>query len=204
MLTQAERQRRYLVRHPDRRKKTIASYQSRHGDEIRERRRKRSKEHVRPTPAALGKLLSYDPATGLFLWRRPTARQPSGWFKGGKGVRSYRRIWIDGKGYLAHVVAWVLMTGKWPRAEIDHRNRVQDDNRWAELRPATHTQNGRNRSLGKNNTTGVLGVSKYGDRYRAVITVNRQNISLGLFNDVANAAAVRKQAEDRYYGEFAP
>jgi hypothetical protein len=155
------------------------------------------------TIARLHELLEYDPATGCFRWRNPHqgrggpsgrsgAKQAPGWFKGNKSVRQYRRLYIDGRHVMAHRVAWALMTGEWP-TEIDHRDRNQANNVWTNLRLATREQQGRNRSVGKNSTTGVVGVTRYGQKFRAVIVFNGKTISLGLYPTVALAAAARRK-----------
>ena len=57
----------------------------------------------------------------------------------------------------------------------------------------------------KNNTSGVAGVSKTSSgRWRARITVNRKEIRIGTYDTIEEAIAARKDAEVRYYGEFAP
>lgn len=156
-------------------------------------------------PDVIKALLIYEPDTGLFRWRNPSYRQAKGWFKGTKGVRKYRRITINGKHIMAHQVAWVLMTGHWPLGEIDHRNRDQGNNKWLNLRDGTHGQNMMNRSIGKNNKTGALGVSIYIDKgklyYRATITVNYKKISLGVFNNIDDATTARRIAELELFNE---
>lgn len=152
----------------------------------------------------LRSLLEYDQQTGLFRWRNPSVRQAREWFKGNKSVRQYRRLYIDGHHYLAHVVAWALVTERWPDLNVEHRDRQQDNNKWLNLRLATPAQNSMNRSRQKNNTTGVHGVSRFGQRFRAQIRTGGKQIHLGLFDDLSAATAVRKAAEKLYFGEFAP
>ena len=47
---------------------------------------------------------------------------------------------------LAHRLAWRLHYGEWPLFLIDHENRIKSDNRIGNLRPATKSQNGAQRS----------------------------------------------------------
>src|SRR5262245_49189894 len=96
----------------------------------------------RPSIERLNRLLEYDPATGMFRWRHPSVRQAKSWFRGNKSVRRYRRLYINGKHYLAHVIAAAIMCDEWPIDELDHRDRNQANNRWENLRFATHRQNG--------------------------------------------------------------
>lgn len=52
----------------------------------------------------------------------------------------------------------------------------------------------------KNNVTGVKGVSKMkNSKYRAYINFARKQIYLGSFDTLAEAAAARKEAEEKYY-----
>ena len=161
----------------------------------------------RPTPKRIRELLEYDRATGLFRWRKmqpsKTKTYAPGWFKGNKGIRNYRSLWIDKRRYLAHVIAYVIVVGRWPIHEVDHRDRDQANNKWINLRHATRHQNAKNRTVGKNNKTGVRGVTTFGDRFRASIVTNKRYIHLGLYDLIEDAAQVRRAAEQKYYGEFA-
>lgn len=58
------------------------------------------------------------------------------------------------------------------------------------------------RRINKNNTTGYNGVSRIGDRYRAYITFRRKQYNLGIYKTPEDAAAARKEAEERIYGNF--
>ena len=58
------------------------------------------------------------------------------------------------------------------------------------------------RHRNKNNTTGFNGVSHRGNRYRAYIYFKRKQYSLGIYDTPEEAAAARKEAEERIYGGF--
>lgn len=87
---------------------------------------------------------------------------------------------------------------------IDHINSNTSDNRKNNLRTATKSQNGMNRDLQSNNTSGNTGVywHKKISKWIACITVNREYIYLGSFNNFEDAVKARKEAEDKYFGEF--
>ena len=88
----------------------------------------------------------------------------------------------------------------------DHKNRNRSDNRRENLRPSDIKSNSLNRSLYKNNTSGVTGVhwDKRKQMWIAQINVNKKRTQLGAFNNKKDAVVARLQAEQKYYGEFAP
>lgn len=61
-----------------------------------------------------------------------------------------------------------------------------------------------NKSLLNTNSSGVTGVGyrKSSDTWRARITVNKKSIYLGDFKNFEDAVNVRKQAEEKYFGEY--
>lgn len=87
--------------------------------------------------------LIYDPHTGVFTWRDG---RHAGKRAGGINDRGYRRIKLRGKRYKAARLAYFYMTGAWPPALMDHRNRTRDDDRWDNLRPVDYRLSGLNRS----------------------------------------------------------
>ncbi len=103
-----------------------------------------------------------------------------------------------------HRVAWFLKTGEWPPAElqIDHINRVRDDNRWENLRLATPSQNAINRrSWGRVKSRGVQLVVKGGyRRYRASIGTWPNRQLLGDFLTEEEASNAYKAAAQIRYG----
>lgn len=88
----------------------------------------------------------------------------------------------------------------------DHINKNELDNRRENLRKCTHQQNDFNRDLYKNNTSGFTGVIwvKQIQKWQAAIMLNRKTIYLGVFNNKEDAIKARLQAENKYFGEFAP
>jgi hypothetical protein len=110
------------------------------------------------TQERLKEVVSYDPETGKFLpvsrRRRITPGRPLG------SIRShgYRMLAVDGVRYYAHRLAWLYMTGAWPAGSIDHANTDRADNRWANLRQATPSQNGANTVRQARNKSGFKGV----------------------------------------------
>lgn len=151
-------------------------------------------------------LLRYDPETGRLSWRGNAGRSgriPAGTEAGcvfDSGGRRYRQVQIDGRGYYAHRLAWLIVTGAWPAAETDHISGDTLDNSWRNLREVSHTGNSRNQKRRSDNTSGLTGVvwNKPVNKWQAQITVNGTNIYLGLFDNLPAAIAARKAAERRY------
>ena len=149
--------------------------------------------------ATVRELLDYDPAIGVFRWRRKTGSKPAGSAAGTPHKGGYcLRIMIDRKCYRSHRLAWLYMTGAWPDFEVDHRNTDGTDNRWENLRPSTRAGNMQNqRRAHRNNKVGFLGVHQQGERFRARLRVAGKSASLGMFAtaEEAHAAYVRAKRE---------
>lgn len=90
---------------------------------------------------------------------------------------------------------------------IDHINGNKLDNRRVNLRVCTSGENSQHRiKLPHHNTSGVLGVSwhKHLQKWQVRINVKKQCVCLGYFSRLQDAAQARREAEQKYFGEFAP
>jgi hypothetical protein len=89
--------------------------------------------------------------------------------------------------------------------ETDHINRDKLDNRKSNLRITTRQQNGCNRILQSNNTSGYRGVTWNKDRqkWQAQIKAYQKHYYLGLFNDKFDAAKAYNKAAIKYFNRFA-
>jgi hypothetical protein len=116
----------------------------------------------------------------------------------------YIVIPVDGKQYPAHRLAFLYCTGEMPE-EIDHANGCRSDNRFANLRSCTRSQNNANRRSSGRNTSGYKGVtfSKANKAWIAAITVAGKHYYLGSFPDKTEAAKAYDKAAIEYFGEFA-
>lgn len=85
-----------------------------------------------------------------------------------------------------------------------HGKESRHDNRKSNLRLVTTTQNGMNRKTGTNNTSGTIGVTwhEQSGKWISRIQANGKRINLGLFTNLDDAIKARKQAEEKYFGEF--
>ncbi len=148
--------------------------------------------------------LQYDPETGLFTRIEPVRGHRVGQVAGYLRPDGYIDIRCGGRLRRAHRLAWLFMTGVYPRQEIDHINGDPADNRWCNLRLATSAQNKHNSRVHKDNRTGVKGVTwdKSRNKYMAQICVNRKNKGLGRFVTVAEAAEAYRLASLELHGEY--
>lgn len=164
------------------------------------------------TAERLRDLLDYDPGTGVFTWRhRPTERRQwngryAGQSAGGFRPDGYLIIGLAEYGlFRAHRLAWLWMTGEWPKEQIDHIDLDKANNAWANLRDATPRENSRNVRMQCRNKAGLKGVSwhKLRGQWRAVIGHEGKYTHLGLFGDCAPAAHFAYcVASDNLHGRF--
>lgn len=156
------------------------------------------------TQNELRELLHYDPATGLFRWRVDRNQNvKAGDIAGTTEATNYVRIYVKGRFYKAHRLAWFYMTGEWPSDQIDHRDRDRANNRWKNLREATYPQNAANAPARSNSRTGFKGVHPHGDKFEAQIRINGEKVYLGIFDTAKEAAAIYALAARDLHGEFA-
>jgi hypothetical protein len=164
------------------------------------------------TAEQLRDALDYDPETGVFMWKdRPLSHFASpqahasytsrcaGKVAGADTGDGYLRVNVYRKKYLCHRLAWFYVYGKWPKQHIDHVNGDRLDNRIANLRDVSNTDNHRNVRMVKTNTSGVLGVrfDARHNRWAASISAHAK-IHLGSFKTKEEAIAARKAAERQY------
>jgi hypothetical protein len=164
--------------------------------------------------------LSYCPETGVFVWL-PKRDNPLWSSRHGGRVagtiqikgNGYRRVNIvlDGKSFKAHRLAWLYVTGDIPPKEIDHKNRDATDNRWENIRDSAGL-NQKNKSMQRNNKSGVTGVSwskvsgKWAARVWGGAADCRTYKHLGLFLSVEAAKiavdSFRRGVYDPNHGKF--
>ena len=153
------------------------------------------------TAERLRNVLHYDQETGVFTWkekpsshsRRVRIGEPAGWVTTG----GYRFIGIDGEKFGAHRLAMLYMTGAMP-IETDHLDGDPMNNRFANLRAATHKENMQNmRGARKQNRAGILGVSLHPKtgRFRAQIEVDGKRHHLGYHATAEQAHAAYIEAK---------
>lgn len=136
------------------------------------------------TAKKLREILDYDPLTGKFS-RLSAPKKDIGRIH---KIRGYHEIYVEGRLRYAHRLAWLYMTGEWPKGLIDHIDHDKSNNRWNNLREANFVSNGQNRKEAQiNNELGILGVSKNGKKYRARIKIGNKQVHLGTFETIDDA-----------------
>lgn len=120
---------------------------------------------------------------GVLVWQRDVGRGRAGDEVGYLDLDGYLRFRFRGHEYRAHRVVFALTRGAWPKGEVDHLNGRRRDNRPENLRDVPRRTNAENRrSATPGSGTGFLGVSHFGRRYRAQITVKGKKMYLGGFD----------------------
>lgn len=156
-------------------------------------------------------ILDYDKTTGVLRWKFRTDAHVSvnarvGKEAGTSDTKGHRQIEIHSVAYMAHHLAWAIVTGEWPTQQIDHRDKDPGNNCWKNLRECTDTENKCNQKTYKNNRLGCKGVTyrpKYARPYIARITKHGKIHHLGCFATLEEAIAARQEAATRMHGEFA-
>lgn len=149
-------------------------------------------------------LWNYDPNTGIFTRLLTTGTKAK---KGSTACTiesGYVTMIINGNTYRAHRLAWLYCFGEFPVDILDHINGVRDDNRLDNLRECTVQENSYNSKVKSDNTTGYKGVSldKRSGRYRAYITVDGKQKSLGYHSSAEEASLAYNEAAKLLHSGF--
>lgn len=131
------------------------------------------------------------------------------WYLGAKGYWMSQCTYQNGEN--KHLKMHKILCRTEDGQVVDHINRDKNDNRKCNLRACTITENNRNSTIAKNNTSGVIGVTWNKERKKWKAYVIQSNngknpeIFLGWFDNKEDAIKARLQGELKYYGmEFAP
>jgi hypothetical protein len=146
--------------------------------------------------------LTYDPETGKLRWRDKRKDALSRGEAGCKVMTGYIRLRVDGVDYPAHRVCWLMSTGAWPKQDIDHINRVKDDNRIANLRDVPRRVNSQNQTRGQNGNLIGTSYCKANRNWWASIGINYRTIRLGSYATQEEAHAAYMAAKRQLHPEF--
>ena len=168
----------------------------------------------KPDADLLRSLFSYDADTGILRWLiDPSCGSRNIGDEAGYVSRMsdctsgkpYYCVTVKSDRYMAHQAIWCIVTGVWPELEIDHIDGNGLNNRWLNLREATHAQNMSNRKMQRNNTSGYRGVhcGASNRKWMAKIKINSKMVHLGGFDSADEAAHAYNKAAIEHHGEFA-
>lgn len=151
-------------------------------------------------------LFSYDPETGhLVRILKTSPHIKMNTQVTCKDRHGYLFVSADHRQYRVHRLVWLMMTGEWPTADVDHINMVRDDNRWVNLRAATRSQNMANSrvrpSEDPNKSKGIVRTSC--DGWQVTITKDGRTRCFGTFGNKETAEQVYREESARLFGEFA-
>lgn len=145
--------------------------------------------------------LDYNPDTGVFLWKKSKVKA-AGRTAGTITSHGYYQISICCRVYYAHRLAWLYMTGEWPKDQVDHIDMDKSNNRFANLRESDASRNSANTKTRKNRS-GLKGARWDKGKWSSTIVVNKKRIYLGRYEKAEDAHAAYRAAAIKYHGEFA-
>lgn len=156
------------------------------------------------TQQYIKQLFHYDEQTGIFTRLVKRGAAHVGDVAGSKTWSGYISIYIDGKNYRAHQLAWLYVHGVIPDTDIDHINRIKSDNKMSNLRLASRSQNNINSGIHSHNKSGFRGVYFCTERQKwaAHIKHKGKKIHLGRFSSADEANQRYIEEAKRLYGEF--
>lgn len=156
------------------------------------------------TQAVLKSFLEYDALTGVFtrVAVAHSSHAKVGDVAGSVDSHGYLRIYVDGRQYKAHRLAWMYLYGSWPLGEIDHIDHDKQNNAASNLRDVPRSVNQQNRASSTSSTSGLLGVisTPSGRRYVARIRVSGLSKHLGVYRS-SRAAHLAYVAAKRLHHE---
>jgi hypothetical protein len=102
-------------------------------------------------------------------------------------------------------LVYLYLTGTHPADQVDHTNGRRADDRWANLRAASHRQNCRNKPVRRDSRLGVKGIARLpGGTYAALIRgADGRQRHLGCYSTLQEAIAAYNVAAAELHGEFA-
>ncbi len=170
------------------------------------RPRKQLSEKVVPVPVTAERLMAlydYDSDTGIFTRKTNHGGEWSGTSPTYVTEDGYLRFSVGGILYRAHRLAWLYVHGRFPSGAIDHIDGDRLNNRIANLRECTLSENAQNaprhaRADSKHGFRGVSFQSQKG-KWQARIMVNGRSKSCGLFNTPEEAHEAYLKAKQEHH-----
>lgn len=166
----------------------------------------------------INEAVKYDPETGLFFWKE----RPLGHFSSEQSFKRWKTVYsgkiagsLDSDGYIvirinyeiyfSHRLAWILMTGKWPKSGLDHIDGNPINNKISNLREVNQSQNNCNAKIRRDNSSGLRGVTwdKERNKWQVQLSINKKRVFYARYDSLEDAKISYKKASEKYHGEFA-
>ena len=121
---------------------------------------------------------------------------------GRSNIYAFRSYWADKNKRTLYLHRAIM--GEPEGFQVDHINGNGLDNRRANLRLATGSQNQHNRGANLHNTSGFKGVTwhKEAQKWQAQVALGGKNKYLGRYNTAEAAHAAYAEASAKYHGKF--
>ena len=154
--------------------------------------------------AASDVLKNFEYKDGFLYWKTNRSGIQVGRQAGSMEKNKYYRIKFNGKKYLTHRLIFSMHHGFMPKF-IDHIDGNPKNNKIENLREATRIQNGQNKKVQKNNTSGIKNVTweKSANKWRVRIAINGKIKSFGCYKNIEMAKFVATEARNKFFKEFA-
>ena len=166
--------------------------------------------HREMTQGRLREILHYNKRTGIMTWIAAPKYHPrmlgkvAGSARLSRNGKYYVRVKVDGGNYALSRLAFLWVTGNWPKDQIDHRNGDSLDNRWGNLREATQMENCWNHKTRAKNSSTPMGIRKLpSGKFQCRITKNKVPHCIGTFSTLDAAVLVYTKKRKEFFGEFA-
>lgn len=114
----------------------------------------------------------------------------------------YGYVIVRGSRFLAHRLAFALVTGEFPTNDVDHINGDRLDNRWVNLRLATRQQNLFNRDKNRNKKLPKNVYAHPSGRYRVKMKVDSVTKHFGYYDTAEDAAEAAELVQHAVHGEW--
>lgn len=166
---------------------------------------------MKPSLAYLRTRLAVDTAAGTATWidaskfHRGLTGTPAGSAR--RSSHTDKRYWyikVDGVALKRAHVVFLFANGRWPEPQLDHINGESTDDRIANLREVTPTQNAWNHKRRAKTTDLPMGVRMTASgRYEARIAKNKKKMQVGVFDTPEAASDAYQQARKEHFGAYA-
>jgi len=137
--------------------------------------------------------ISYNKVDGTLIWKNSAHKRVTGKICGNIYL-GYIRVSILNKLIRAHRIVWLFENGTFPTKHLDHINGNTTDNRISNLREVSQRQNNANRIRHRNGYLVGTAFAKRENKWRADISINQTQHSLGYFNTMEEAHEAYKKA----------